>query len=376
MITIQTGLGAGENAGELNVKSDTAGAVRIITFNRLKARNAINLAMTETLTTAVVQTARDANIYAIIIQSEAPGVFCVGGDVREMARLAAIDHAAADQALAAEYRLVWLLECFSKPVISLINGAVMGAGAGMTLVNTHKVAGKRYAFSMPEVRLGFFPDDGVAAVLGRMPDHVGIYLGLTGRSIGRDDAFALGLVTHCIDEQHFAHIRQCLANADPVDALLDGLHEPPCSSALEEVRSCIRDCFSAPSVAEIIARLRELRESAAHPERKAWATGVMADIARACPIALSIALRHIRDAASMDLRQTLIVDYRIGRRLTGSHNFQAGVQAVIVDKGRQPEWQPRDIADVTDARIETLFHADPAHELILRTREEMQAARV
>ncbi len=376
MIPIQPLLADPESAKPAHVKSSANSALRIITLDRPNARNAIDATMTSTLATTIAQTARDPNAYAIVLRSGTPGMFCAGGDVREMAHLAATEPDAARHALAAEYQLIWLLECFSKPVVSLIDGAVMGAGAGMTLVNTHRVAGERYAFAMPEVRLGFFPDDGVASVLGRMPGEIGVFLGLTGRSIGRDDAYALGLVTHCIDARHFPDLERGLADAEPVDPLLDGLHIAPQASPLEAHKEQIAHYFSAPTVPEIVARLSSLRDRRGRDPEAAWVQNVLDDLARACPLALAIALRHIRDSRSMDLRQTLTLDYRLGRRLIGSHNFQEGVRALMIDKNRAPVWRPTTSGDITTTQIENLFQTDPAHELNLLTRFEMQEARV
>ena len=102
------------------------------------------------------------------------------------------------KSLAAEYALNWQLECFMKPTVSLIDGVVVGSGVGISLYGTHRVAGERYRFAMPETGIGLFPDVGVAWAFARLPDEIGMYLGLTGRAIGRADAYRLGLATHCI----------------------------------------------------------------------------------------------------------------------------------------------------------------------------------
>ena len=86
------------------------------------------------------------------------------------------------KSLAAEYALNWLLECFTKPTVSLIDGVVIGSGVGISLYGTHRVAGERYRFAMPETGIGLFPDDGVSWAFARMPDEIGMYLALTGRA--------------------------------------------------------------------------------------------------------------------------------------------------------------------------------------------------
>ena len=57
----------------------------------------------------------------------------------------------------------------------------MGGGVGVSLHGSHRVAGDRYAFAMPEVGIGFFPDVGATWALPRLPGKAGLYLALTGR---------------------------------------------------------------------------------------------------------------------------------------------------------------------------------------------------
>ena len=91
----------------------------------------------------------------------------------------------------------WLLECFSKPTISLIDGMVMGGGVGITGFNTHRVAGENYSWAMPETMIGLFPDVGAAHALSRL-GPVGQYLALTGAFDRTGGRLPLGLATHCI----------------------------------------------------------------------------------------------------------------------------------------------------------------------------------
>src|SRR6185312_15309110 len=158
------------------------------------------------------------------------------------------DAGEARRLLAAEYSLNWLLECFTKPTVSLIDGVVMGSGVGISLYGTHRVATERYRFAMPETAIGLFPDVGACWAFARMPDAIGMYLALTGRAIGRADAYRLGLVTHCISAASFGEIRAALEDADPVDPVLDTRHTDPGPGELDAMRTAIAWCFSAGSV--------------------------------------------------------------------------------------------------------------------------------
>ncbi|MCL4765263.1 MAG: enoyl-CoA hydratase/isomerase family protein [Hyphomicrobiaceae bacterium] len=365
---ISTGLACGELAVARN------GAAGCILLDRPRAMNAITSGMRQRLAAAMPGLARDTGIYALIIRSAVPGVFSAGGDLREIIGAARERPDEARRMLAEEYALNWLLECFSKPTVSLIDGLVMGSGVGLTIYGTHRVAGESYAFAMPETLIGLFPDDGLAWVFARMPAQIGLYLGLTGRRIGRAAAYRLGLVTHCIPAARFAEIEQALAAAEPVDALLDNLHEDPGPGEIEGCRDLVERSFTAASLEEVLARLaEELRRGGG---AGAWCQEVLDEIAQRSPTALKVTFRHIREAAHRDLRQTLTIDYRLACRFLRTHDFHEGVRAMLIDKDRRPRWAPGHVAEVTDAMVDRFFAFQPGRELILPTRQEMQAARV
>lgn len=347
------------------------GALGLITLARPRVLNVLNTGMKERLAEAIPQFARDPQIYAIVIQSASEKAFCAGGDVRESATMARADMAAARASFKQEYELIWLLECFSKPTVALINGIVMGSGVGISAFATHRVAGERYRFAMPETAIGLFPDVGIANVLARLPYEIGTYLGLTGRTIARADALRLGLITHCIDEGQFAEIKAGLSEAWPVDVLLDDRHQDPGPGELEAFAETIAHCFAAATVEEIIARLQAVTGA-----QRDWAQGVVADLGKRAPLSLKVTLRHIREARQADLRQTLSVDYRLACRFLEDTDFYEGVRAVLVDKDNAPRWQPAGLPETTEEMVSRYFSETGKDVLELPLRSEMQAARV
>lgn len=363
-----------ETADE-TLKVEMQGTLALVTLNRPKALNALTQHMRAALARCLWSAARDPQVYAVALQSESPRAFSAGSDVREVIGLVRTGLAAGAKAFADEYALNWQCECFSKPTVPLINGMVMGGGVGITQFGTHRVAGEGYAFAMPETLIGLFPDIGICHVLARLPDHVGMYLGLTGRRIGRAEAYALGLVTHCIDSTDFGAIKAALADTWPVDTVLDERHREPEAGELAPYREAIDRCFSAVRVEDIVARLEALEG-----EHRDWAQRVAADLKRCSPLSLKITHRHIREAQALDLRQTLQVDYRLAVRIlegdgVGGGDFYEGVRAALIDKDGAPRWAPQRLEDVSEAMLDAYFAPLGAGELVLPTREEMQAAR-
>jgi enoyl-CoA hydratase len=356
---------------EETLKVEVQGTLALVTLARPRALNALTQEMRAKLSERLWTFARDPQIYAVVLQSESPRAFSAGSDVREVIAAARADLAAGRKLFADEYSLNWQCECFSKPTVPLINGMVMGGGVGITQFGTHRVAGEGYSFAMPETLIGLFPDVGVSHVLARLPDHVGMYLGLTGRSIGRAEAYALGLVTHCIDSAEFEAIKAALADTWPVDAILDERDQDCGPGELAPFRGVIRHCFSAGTVEEIVARLGEISGG----ERE-WAQAVAADLAARSPLSLKITHRHIREAGVRDLRQTLVIDYRLAAHILAANgDFYEGTRAVLIDKDGTPAWNPSRLEDVTEAMLDSYFAPLGEADLVLPTREEMQAAR-
>lgn len=343
-------------------------AVGLVTLNRPAALNALTTEMRAAIAGALPRWSRDPEIYAVIVASASQRAFCAGGDLREMVEWGHTRRADAVRSLAEEYALNWQLECYTKPVVSLIDGPVMGSGVGVSLYGTHRVAGEGYQFAMPETSIGLFPDDGVCWAFARMPDAVGMYLALTGRAIGRADAYRLGLATHCVPKARFGEIRAALADADPVDALLDERHEDPGTGDLEGLRPVIARCFPAPSVEEVVGRLQAERG----PEAD-WAQGVLEDLAARSPTSLKITHRHVLEARALDLRATLIQDFRLARRCLEGHDLYEGVRAALIDRDRAPKWQPPHLGAVSEAMVEAHFASLGPDELDLPSRAAMQA---
>jgi enoyl-CoA hydratase len=360
--------GRGPAGPEADVIIGKDGAVGLVTLNRPAALNALTTPMRAAIAEAFPRWARDPLIYAVVIASATSRAFCAGGDIKETTEWGRSRKAEAVKSLAAEYSLNWLLECFTKPTVSLIDGLVIGSGVGISLYGTHRVAGERYRFAMPETGIGLFPDDGVSWAFARMPDEIGMYLALTGRTIGRADAYRLGLVTHCIPSARFGEIPAALSTADTVDPLLDDRHEDPGPGELEQLRGVIGRCFSAETVENLRERLRAERGASA-----TWAQGVLDDMSQRSPTSLKITHRHVRLARTLDLRDTLRQDFRLGCRCLEGHDFYEGVRAALIDRDQAPKWQPQRLEDVSEAMVDAYFASLGGDELQLPSRAEMQA---
>jgi len=363
--TAASSTGGESDLASPGIRYEQQGSAALVTLDRPQALNAINDEMRAEFPGYLKSWAVDPEIYAMIIRSGNDRAFSVGGDVREL--YAQGKAGTASLSLANEYKLIWLLDRFTKPTISLIDGMVMGSGVGISQFGTHRVAGENYSFAMPEVSIGFFPDVGASWFLGRLKDWVGIYLGLTGARIGRADALAFGLVSHTINADRFGEITDLVADADPIDPVLDGMHEDPGEGELVNRLEIIRHCFSATRVEEIVSRLEGLDVGGADDD---WRDETLKLMGRASPISLKVTLQQLRGGAGLDLHRALQLEYHLSGQFMNGTDFFEGVRANLIDKDFTPDWQCKELSDVGDDLVESYFaraqgsdHQDDALEL-------------
>ena len=157
------------------------GAAGVVVLNRPKALNALTLNMVRLMAAALDEWERDPAVARVVISGAGDKAFCAGGDIRHLYDLGrAGDHGQQLAFWREEYRLNRRIRTYPKPVVALIDGIVMGGGVGVSINASHRVAGERFVFAMPEVGIGFFPDVGGTFFLPRLAHHAGVYFALTG----------------------------------------------------------------------------------------------------------------------------------------------------------------------------------------------------
>src|SRR5699024_10760883 len=103
--------------------------IRTVTLDRPDARNAIDVATQQELGEALVASAEDATVLAIIVTGADPAC-SAGGD---FSRFDETDPARFRFASHELTTVVGLVERIEKPVIAAINGVAAGAGAQLAL---------------------------------------------------------------------------------------------------------------------------------------------------------------------------------------------------------------------------------------------------
>ena len=339
------------------------GAAGLITLNRPHALNAVSLAMVRELTRQLAEWETDPTVTRVIVASRDPRAFSAGGDVRALYDLGRAGRF--DEALGyfrEEYALNTHIKSYRKPYVALIDGIVMGGGVGISVHGSHRVAGDKFAFAMPEVGIGFFPDVGATWFLPRLPGRLGTYCALTGERLDGADAVVAGIATHRVPSARFPNLIESLCDADPVEESLAACAQSPARGAAAARRNAITAWFEADQVEEILGALDA--EGAMQGPNAAFAAETAALMRTKSPTSLKLALAQMRRGATLDFAECMRTEFRIVSRVVRGHDFYEGVRAVIIDKDQAPHWQPASLAAVDPAEVERHF-APVAHELEL-----------
>ena len=348
---------------ERDILFERRGAAGLVTLNRPKALNAVTHGMVLALRAQLDAWADDPAITRVLIQAAGERAFSAGGDIRHLYDLGVSGkREEALQFWRDEYPLNAVIKNYRKPYVALIDGIAMGGGVGISVHGSHRVAGDRFSFAMPEVGIGFFPDVGATWFLPRMPGDLGTYCGLSGERFAAADALAAGIVTHRVASARFPALLEGLAGTVPVDAVLAAFSEPAGEAPIMARRAAIDRLFAGDRVEDILAALD--REAASGGADAAWAERTAATMRTKSPLSLKIALTQVRRGKDLDFAACMRSEFRIVSRVIEGHDFYEGVRAVIVDRDNSPRWQPAALAAVSEAEVERHF-APLAHELDL-----------
>jgi len=323
-------------AGDIHF--ETVAGTAWASLDRPKALNALSLAMIDALSDWLAQALADNKIAALGIRSANAGAFSAGGDIRALyASRQNSNYAGLHEFYWREYRLNRAIHHCHKPYIALIDGLVMGGGAGVSINGSHRIAGPNARFAMPETGIGFFPDVGASWFLSRCPGQVGVYLGLTGAVLGPADMLHAGIATHALPAgvqlTRYSEVAGLPTDAGP--------------SPLATLQDAIDRCFAGNSVETILAAL--------DAENSDWARNCAATLRQRAPLALKVALRLLRQAASLNFDEAMVMEYRLARHFVAGKDFFEGVRAAVIDKDRNPTWNPASLVEVSDDLVECYF---------------------
>ena len=182
-----------------NLLVENNNGVVTLTINRAEKLNALNIATIEEIGAAFQEIYDDESIKSVIITGAGEKAFVAGADISEIAELNEMN----GRKFAESGQEVFsMIEKCHKPVIAAVNGFALGGGCELAMACHFRLASKNAKFGQPEVNLGIIPGYGGTQ---RLPQLIGkgkaLELMMTADFIGADEAKALGLVNHVVENQ-------------------------------------------------------------------------------------------------------------------------------------------------------------------------------
>ena len=331
-----------------------------IVLDRPKAMNSLSLEMVRALSAILLAWRDDPHVDAVVIRSSSERALCAGGDIRFFydAGLSTPQGGSPllEDFFTEEYALNHLIHFYPKPYIAVMDGVVMGGGMGVAQAgpgNQLRIVTGRTRMAMPEVNIGLFPDVGGSYFLSRLAGQLGLYLGLTGLTIGAADALYTGLADVYLPEAQMpallALFETTQGEALPVaiKALAAPFHTQAGSSALAAARTALDRHFSAGNVAAIMASLAE--------DDSAFASKALAAMRLRSPLMMSVTQELLRRGAQLGVADCLRMERTLVRHNFAHGEVIEGVRALVVDKDNAPRWNPASLDEVDAAMVARFF---------------------
>lgn len=341
------------------------GCAGVITLNRPKFLNALNLSMIRQIYPQLKKWEQDPETSLIIIKGTGEKAFCAGGDIRAVSEAAKNSQKFSQDFFREEYMLNNAIESCKKPYVAFIHGITMGGGVGLSVHGQFRVATEKCLFAMPETAIGLFPDVGGGYFLPRLQGKLGYFLALTGYRLKGRDVFKAGIATHFVDFEKLGTLEEELINLkspskENIAGVLEAYHtkfkiDQDKPFILEEHMDKINSCFSANTVEQVIENLRQ--------DGSPFALEQLKVINKMSPTSLKITLRQLIEGSAKTLPEVLTMEYRLSQACMAAHDFHEGVRAVLIDKDHSPKWKPADLKEVTDDDLKNYFKSLGSNDL-------------
>jgi enoyl-CoA hydratase/carnithine racemase len=313
------------------------------TLNRPEQLNALTLDMITALDEKLAEWAGDKSIRAVMIFGAGDKAFCAGGDIRALYEAGkGSDRTLLSEFFRREYRMNYRVATYPKQLIAVMDGLIMGGGAGIGLNAPVRVATERAIFAMPECAIGLFPDVGAAHFLQRCPGEIGLFLALTGLRLRTAGLSWCGLVTNTIPTVRVAELMPETVSIN---------NQTTRQADIAKLQPAVDVCFSLDTLDAVVTALKNRND----PGSK----DCLGLLARGAPTSLRVTFAHMRRMRGKDLATVLREDWRICQHMMAGTEFFEGVRALLIERDNKPKWEPAQLTGVTADIVDRHFDKLP-----------------
>lgn len=198
---------------EQAILSEKRGAVGVLTINRPKTLNALNVPTLLEMEAALTAFEADDEVRAIVITGAGERAFIAGGDIADLDSRRGLAHY--QEFAEVIHRVFRRFEDCDKPTIGAINGWALGGGTELLLTLDIRLVAEDAKLGLPEITLGLFPGAGGSQrIIRQIPLCRAKELMFTGDQVTAAEAVILGLCNRTVPKAEL--MAQALALADRI----------------------------------------------------------------------------------------------------------------------------------------------------------------
>lgn len=197
------------------VLCERRGAVGLLTLNRPKTLNALNVETLLVLEASLTELERDDAIRVIVLTGAGERAFVAGGDIADLNSRQGLAHY--QEFAEVIHRVFRRFETCDKPTIGAINGWALGGGTELLLALDIRLVAQEARLGLPEITLGLFPGaGGTQRLIRQIPLCRAKEMMFCGEQITADEAVALGLCNRAVPRERL--LDDALATAGKIAA--------------------------------------------------------------------------------------------------------------------------------------------------------------
>lgn len=358
----------------------------VATLNTPKTLNGLSREMNKLLDDKLIQWARDAHLAVVILRGAGDKAFCAGGDLHHLYQ-SMLDHAGqpgvnnayASAFFSEEYRLDYRIHTYPKPIMCWGDGIVMGGGMGLMGGASHRVVTETSRLAMPEITIGLFPDVGGTWMMNQLPGRLGLFLALTGAQFGASDAMFVGLADYFVPRAEWDKLiagmqdqawepesvealttqtcRPGSVNDERLHRLLAAIASPAQDSIgpLRQHIDLIQQACRGHDLETIVANILNL---SSHDD--AWLQRAAKTLKAGSPGSARLSYALLREGRHLSLAAVFRMEYLAALACAAHGDFQEGIRALLIDKDKQPKWNPATLHEATETWVQKFFDPLPA----------------
>jgi len=185
-----------------------------------------------------------------------------------------------------------------------------------------------------------------------------MYLALTGAKLKGGAVTHSGVATHFCATAGLDDLETKLLGAGSVDDAMNILTEGATDDPDEGVeffenRKAIIKHFSKVSVEKILDSLVNDKVKGPFEET------TLQKLSKMSPTSLKVTHKQLVEGAKKDFRECFEMEIGMAEEFMSQKDFFEGVRSILVDKDRNPKWDPATLPEVSDDAVAEYFHKQP-----------------